>query len=950
MKYDELLEKYEELLSENKRLKATIGELKLKITEKSTVKCMVKETENLTYDEDTTGITKKSSTQEKLDLFLSIFKGRADVCAKRWRNKPGYSPYCFNDFKPGICNKPRIKCTECKQSNFAPLDRKQLEKHLLGNEVIGLYPLMINDMCCLLAIDFDKSTWQEDITVIRSVCTKHSIPMYVERSRSGDGAHLWFFFDNEIKAVSARKFGMCILEHAMQVSGSIGFDSFDRLFPSQDYLPKDGFGNLIALPLQKEARKNKNSVFVDENSEEIEDQWKYLSQIKMISESFIQSFCRGFKLAALDRQNEVDDKIIKGQEIKIGKDDFPEELILIISKGIEICKHGISPKGLFFLRKLVSYSNPEFYKKQALRQSTYGTSRMSVNYTENDNEIILPRGLETELFVGLKRIEASYSIVDQRITGKALDINFVGQLREDQEIAFARINAYENGVLSATTGFGKTVIGARMIAEKKLPTLVLVHTKELAVQWKERLEQFLKINESIEGAKKKGSIIGQLGGGKKKTNGIVDIAIMQSMFEKDKSVKKLIDQYGLIIVDECHHISAANFTRIISSASAKYVYGLTATPVRKDGHHPIIFMQCGEIRHQVDAKKEAKLRNFDHFVVPRFTTIRMPIYEEEKERHITEIYQHVCESNDRNKLIVSDIEEAIEKGRNPLVLTERTSHIKQLVELLSGKGINVIELSGNLTTKNRKKALESIRTIKSGEKYVIIATGKLIGEGFDEARLDTLFMAMPIAWKGTIAQYAGRLHRNYEGKKEVLIYDYVDVHIPVLERMYHKRLTAYRSLGYSVKTNSSTSDLESGIFDDSNYLDPVLKDIESAKKHVLISSPYLQKKKIEKVKDALLTTYSAGIRVTLCTNEIAVFPDKQMNYIKGIIEEISVKGIDVIQIKNNRYRFMIIDSRIVWYGGIDILGRSLNEQSLIRIDNEALANELTGIIYEHIRQ
>lgn len=361
-------------------------------------------------------------------------------------------------------------------------------------------------------------------------------------------------------------------------------------------------------------------------------------------------------------------------------------------------------------------------------------------------------------------------------------------------------------------------------------------------------------------------------------------------------------------------------------------------------------MQCGAIRYQVDAKKEAKLRNFDHFVVPRFTSLRMPVYQEEKAWHITEIYQHVCESNDRNKLIVGDIEESIEKGRNPLVLTERTSHIKHLVELLSGKGVNVIELSGNLTAKNRKKAVESIRAIKSGEKYVIIATGKLIGEGFDEARLDTLFIAMPIAWKGTIAQYAGRLHRNYEGKKEVLIYDYVDVHVPVLERMYHKRLTAYRSLGYSIKTSSITSDLESGIFDESNYLDHVLQDIENAKKYVLISSPYLQKKKIEKVKDLLLKTYSSGIRVVLCTNEIEGFPDKRMNYFKGIIEEISEKGINVIQIKNNRYRFMVIDNRIVWYGGIDILGGRQEDQSLIRIDNEELANELIGIIYDHINQ
>ena len=949
MKYSELLEKYKLLQIENNVLREEIARLNAKFIKDSPAENhterIYEEIINI-KDENVSLITNNSPSKEKIELFLSLFRGREDVCAKRWRNKPGYSPYCFNDFKPAICNKPKIKCTECKNSKFAPLNSEQLKKHLMGEEVLGLYPMTSKDTCYLLVMDFDEASWKDDSTIIRNICTENEIPVYVERSRSGEGCHLWFFFEKEISAALARSFGMAILNLAMQKCGSIKFDSYDRLFPSQDFLQKDGFGNLIALPLQKEARRQSNSIFIDENFEEIKDQWHYLSQVQKLSKDFVEKFSKVHKISNLNKKNKAKEQDEYKEEFNIGKSDFPEKLILKKNNGIAICKDGISPKGLFILRKMSSYLNPEFYTKQAMRQSTFGTPRITVMYEENDNTIIIPRGLELKLFSMLEEYGIKYSAIDDRIVGRKLKVNFKGELREKQQLAFEAMNKFDNGVLSATTGFGKTVIGARIIAEKKLSTLILVHTKELATQWKERLEQFLEIDERVEVRKKNVSIIGQLGGGKNSINGIIDIAIMQSMFEKDKSIKPLINQYGLILVDECHHISAANFNRILSYASAKYVYGLTATPVRKDGHHPIIFMQCGPIRYKVDAKQEAKQRNFNHFVVPRFTSARMPINKEEKEWHITEIYQYICESNYRNALIVKDLEEAINSGRNPLVLTERTSHIDILVKMLNGKDFQVIVLSGELTAKKRKEALDKIKTLKNGDKYVIVATGKLIGEGFDEARLDTLFMAMPIAWKGTIAQYAGRLHRNYEGKNEVIIYDYVDVHIPVLERMYHKRLTAYRSVGYSIKTNIMDSDAESGIYDDSDYFEYVLKDIVCAKKNILVSSPFLQKKKINAIKETLIEKYKSGIRITLCIREISEYSDKQKSYIDEIIEEMKNQGINVIQIKHNRYRFMIIDHKIVWYGGIDIFGGSYDDNSLIRVQNEELANELVGAIME----
>lgn len=947
MKYNELLEKYIILEEENRVLREEIKRLKIKYVAESASEykqaSIGAEIPNYQVPSDYR-VTQISSSHEKLSLYLSLFKGRSDVCAKKWKNKSGYSPYCYNDFKPGLCNKPKIKCSGCNNSNFAKPNHEQLKKHLLGEQVLGLYPMTTKDTCYLLAMDFDEATWKDDIAVVRRLCYANNIPVYAERSRSGEGCHLWFFFDKEIKASVARKFGMTILDLAMQESGNIRFDSYDRLFPSQDFLQKDGFGNLIALPLQKEARLKNNSVFIDDELEEIKDQWQYLSQVVKISEEFIVAFANAQNAATL--MPEINNEAGKERCYQICKGDFPEVLVLERGKGVEINKEGITPRGLYFLRKMASYSNPEFYARQAMRQSTFRIPRVVSIYNESEKYIVLPRGVESLLLGCLDRSNIRYSIIDKRFVGRLLDLKFLGLLNQNQEAAFSEMNKYDEGVLSATTGFGKTVIGARIIAEKRVPTLILVHTKELAVQWKDRLEQFLEINENVENRKSKTSIIGQLGGGKKTLNGIVDIAIMQSMFEKDRDVKSLINHYGLIIADECHHISATNFSRILSAADSKYVYGLTATPVRKDGHHPIIFMQCGPIRYKVDAKQEAKMRDFYHFIVPRFTSARMPAFKKHDEWHITEIYQHICESSYRNKLIVTDIEQAISVGRNPLVLTERTGHIERLVEMMNDKDYEVIVLSGDLKPKIRKAALERIRSLSDGDKFVIVATGKLIGEGFDEARLDTLFMAMPIAWKGTIAQYAGRLHRNYKGKEEVFIYDYVDVHIPVLERMYHKRLTAYRSVGYSIKANTEGVGVESAIFNESDYFEHVVSDIKNAEKNILVSSPFMQKKKIDSIKELLVEKYNSGVRITLCIKKIEDYSDKQRVYTLKSTSEILKRGINVIQVAQNRYKFMIIDNKIVWYGGVDILGGSGNESSLIRIQNEELANELLGTISE----
>lgn len=952
MKTKDLLNKIALLAEENRLLKEELSKLKAQLIEndKKEEPYPVQTEIGLVFKDNNNKdlITMNSSKDEKIKLYLSLFRGREDVCAKRWKNKPGYSPYCFNDFKEGICYKPRIKCSDCKSSSFAPLDEERIKGHLLGKYVLGIYPMLKSDTCYFLAMDFDEATWEIDIQAVLGICRRNNVPAYIERSRSGNGGHLWFFFENEVKATSARRFGISILSMAMKECGSINFTSYDRLFPSQDFLQKEGFGNLIALPLQKEAREKGNSVFVDENFKVIGDQWAYLSKMERIPKEKLLKISSMFH--SIDGNSDGirnEYKVTKEKVLDISKEDFPSTLYMEKDRGINISKADLSPKALYFLRELATYANPEFFAKQAMRQTTFGIPRMTVVYEEDEQSILLPRGIEKSLLEKLTALDIKYKLNDKRYAGSVYSMTFSGKLTEHQEEAYRALRDEEDGVLSATTGFGKTVIGARLIAEKACSTLVLVHTIELADQWKKRLEEFLEIDVDIESIvdkrKRKKSIIGQLGGGKNTLHGIVDIAIMQSLFEKDKNVKSLIHQYGLIIVDECHHISAKNFSRILSSVKAKYIYGLTATPVRKDGHHPIIFMHCGPIRYRVDAKQEARRRSFDHFILPRFTNLRMPMGKEQKDWHITEIYKNICESETRNNLIVNDVIEALENGRNPLVLTERASHVMELSRLLEEKDIKPIVLTGRLKSRERKEAVSRITSILEGEKFIILATGKLVGEGFDVPRLDTLFMAMPIAWKGTITQYSGRLHRDFENKEKVLIYDYVDVHIPVLERMYLKRLSAYKALGYSVQTQK-VQDLDEGIFDGDNYFLPLMEDIKSATSCIMISTTFITRRKLDEIRETLIRKYQNGVKITINIKMLEEYTEIHRKSITILLQELENQGIHIIYTLGNYLKFMMVDNKVIWYGGMDLLSDKFVNESIIRVKNESLANELIGVL------
>jgi superfamily II DNA or RNA helicase len=714
-------------------------------------------------------ISNKSLPEKKINLFKRLFRGRNDVFAYRWESKggrSGYTPACDLEWQKPICQKPLLKCSECQHRKLSPLTNQVLFNHLSGEKTVGLYPLLQDETCYFLAFDFDKQNWQQDVLAFVNVCKNENIPAYIERSRSGNGAHVWIFFTEKVSASLARKLGIQLLTKTLEKRHQIGIDSFDRMFPNQDTLPRGGFGNLIALPLQLHSKNNGNSVFVDENFIPFQDQWLYLSSIKKLSKQEI--------LSVLKNPDTI--------EIKESPDfsTIPNTIKVIIKNGLYIKKEGIPSSILSKIMLLATFKNPEFYRAQSKRLSTYGLQRVIKCFEEDLEHLIIPRGCLTELDKLFKDLSIGMEIIPEQFLGENIEASFNGQLTSQQDEAVLELMKYENGTLAATTGFGKTVTAAAVIAKRKTNTLIIVDKTQLLQQWIEKLSLFLK---------KSTQEIGQIGGGKKKITGQIDVATIQSLNSKGE-LKSFITQYGQVIVDECHHISAFSFEKVLKKIRAKYVYGLTATPIRKDGLHPIIFMQCGPIRYKTDAKKQAKVRPFKHTLIPRYTNLISNSTE------FLEVLQTITKDTQRNQLLFDDVLNELEMGRSPIILTERIEHLENLYKQFKGFAKNIIVLSGNMTKKDRGLELERLEKIPDNEERLVIATGKYIGEGFDDPRLDTLFLAMPISWKGTLQQYVGRLHRIHSNKQEVKVFDYVDENVPILKTMFQKRLSGYKAMGY----------------------------------------------------------------------------------------------------------------------------------------------------------
>ena len=903
----------------------------------------------------------KLSLDERVALFMSLFKGREDVFARRWfsksTGKAGYQPVCVNEWRRGVCDKKTYKCAECPNRDFAPLTSQDVYRHLEGKDenccdVVGLYAIMPDNNCSFLCTDFDdkscKHGYKDDVLAFVGVCRDWQIPYAIERSRSGNGAHVWIFFEEPLPAFKARRLGNAILTEAMNRDGRMSFNSYDRFFPNQDRLPEGGFGNLVALPLQGQARKNLNSVFVDDDFLAYKDQWTFLYNIKKLREDDVDKLLNlhvNEEFGALSTSSESKPWVTPTPQ-NLTKADFYSTMEIVKADKIYIPLKSISAKVLNHLKRIAAFKNPEFYSKQALRLSTYSVPRIISCFDITDEYLAMPRGCEDAILSFLNDNNVKYSITDETSHGKKISVTFTGKEREEQTDAINALLTYSNGVLHATTAFGKTVTAAAIIARKKVNTLILVHSKALLTQWHERLTEFLDIDfKETEEPKKRGrkkvfSPIGCLDSAGNSLHGIIDIALIQSCLDEN-GVKPFVQDYGMVIVDECHHVSSITFENVLKNIKAHTVYGLTATPIRKDGQQPIIFMQCGPIRFSADAKSQITKQSFDRYLIPRFTSYRSIT---EDRQTITAMYQSLSEDTVRNNLIVNDICKVVDSGRTPIILTNRTSHVTLLAEKLKTTIPNVITLTGSGTTKDKREALQRLQTISPSEPLVIVATGKYVGEGFDYPRLDTLFLALPISWKGLVAQYAGRLHRENEGKKDVRIYDYIDIHEPVCDSMYRKRLKGYASIGYKTIIKGqptlfdNVNDIEFSInegqiFNGKTFFRPYKTDLGTAKHSVVLSSPKLYNAERNSLVEYLMNLSSQGIEVLVLTHTA----NEQTEYLQR-------KGLSVKIIPTLSLCTTIIDKTIVWYGAINALGYTSEEDNVIKVTDNNLADELTNAL------
>ena len=736
------------------------------------------------------------TNEEKVDLFLNLFGARRSVYPKLWINlkkgSKGYSPACSNEWVHGVCEKPRVKCSDCPNQNFPPLDYSAIHSHLTGRHTIGTYAIREDDSCFFIAADFDGDGWMQDIEAYRRAAEQMGISVGIERSRSGNGGHAWIFFAHPVPAVLARRLGTLIVARASSFHRGMKLTTYDRFFPNQDMCPKGGFGNLIALPLQQEPRKSGHTLFLDENFEPVSDQWAFLASLPKIDlaelQRLLETSCSHEKDSEPSESVSLnfDEAALNVIPQAVQRGDFKGMLKLLRNSQITIPLADL-PTGLgAALKRLGTIANPLFYEKQRLRFPTINIPRFIFCGEEHNDKLVLPRGTLHDIEKLVSKAGGKVEIIDRRPDQTTADLSFIGTLTAIQNAAVDAMLGHEDGVLVAPPGAGKTVMACAAIARRRTPTLILVHRKQLLDQWSDRLQKFLGLS------KNEIHILGKAR--------YPDAPVALGMFPtlaRSEFPEALLAKYGHVIIDECHHVPAASFEAAMKRCAARYILGLTATPNRKDGLQKILFLQCGPIRHRIDLDhSEEQSRT----VFVREFSLRLPA---EKDRlPIHQIWEHLIQSGERNRAIASDVASVLEEHRFCALLSDRKEHLNALESLLREKlpEERIYRIDGSTNQKLRTAILGNLRSkAAEGRPFALLATASLLGEGFDMPELDTLFLAMPISFKGRLIQYAGRLHRFSEKKKSVRIYDYVEPDNPLTAQMYRKRTAAYREMGYSIQ-------------------------------------------------------------------------------------------------------------------------------------------------------
>ena len=912
---------------------------------------------------------------EHASLLYSYFKGRQDVYSLR-SSKKGYYTQCNNFWKYGICPKrdgTKIKCQDCSSQDYKELKGRVILQHLQGikedcTDVVGLYPLFPDGSCWFLVFDFDNhdesaepsKEWQQEVNALREMCSVLGIDSLVERSRSGKGAHVWIFFSDPIQASKARKFGESLLRKGAESVSLKNFTYYDRMMPMQDFLPEGKLGNLIALPLQGRALRNGNSAFVDESWNTYKDQWKRLRENRRLSEKdvddLIKLWCPDDDAMSIFQNDVVEDtaaghtSLLFGQTPASTNRDFHAEdadgsVKIILSDGIYVNKKGLKDRMQNAIRRIAAYSNPQFFQTLKLGFSTKDTPRIVYNGYDEGDYIVIPRGCYDELISQLSVAGVRYDVVDKRQKGRKIDIHFNGDLYSEQQIAAEKMLYNDIGVLAAATAFGKTVLGAYLIAEKKVNALVLVHNVEIMNNWIKDLSSFLTINEELPTyttpkgrVKKRSSLIGTFSSQKDSTTGIIDIAMITSLGRED-NINELVRNYGMVIVDECHHAAAVTHENVLRAVTARYVYGMSATINRGDKQDKKMFMQLGPIRHRYTAKERAQKQGIGHYIYPRFT--RLVDLNQSEDKNPSDYYRLIMQSELRNMQIVSDVIDCVKRGRTPVVMTKYKEHAQKLYDMLQGVADHVFLLQGGKSLKERAAIREQMAAVRADESLVLVAIGQYVGEGFNYPRLDTMLLAMPISFEGNVEQHAGRLNRDYEGKKDAIIFDYIDQHVPTLKRMYYKRLRAYKKIGYEVCSKvTDKQEVANSIFDSQNYFDVFEKDVVSVSKSIVISSPSFSFKKVNWLCAESEHLQLRGVSVVVLTLDPEDYPEDGRDQHKSHIEHLISAGVNVITRHKYRERFAIIDKSLVWYGSMTLLSNEKEDDSLMRISNPAIAEEL----------
>lgn len=699
--------------------------------------------------------------KEQINLFRPIFKGREDIFAKRWEkgSKNGYMPAYFYDpyrYKAHQMRGGSFK--DFTEKSYLQLNDDQILKHLNGEQLIGIYPLLQHNTSWFIVADFDKANWEKECKDFISICAKQNIPAYLERSRSGNGGHIWIFFESPYPAIKSRKVFKSLLEESGTFSIFDKTSSFDRLFPNQDFLSGKGFGNLIALPLYKPNVELGNSCFINPKTlESYDNQWRFLRQIKRM------------------KSNELDNlyNSINENDVTATSLTNNDKLTIILDQSVHFNRTSLTLPLINFLKSTYNLPNSEYFIKKKMNKNIWNIDRYFNLITETDNEVILPRGAIGQLLRFCREQKIEFDFQDKR--NKVEDLNFVFSttLLKHQQAILTPIHKKDFGVIVAPPGSGKTVIALKIIADKKQPALIIVHRKQLLEQWIERIESFLKIPKNE---------IGKIGQGKTKIGKQITIAMIQSLTKKIGDIKTL-KVFKTIIVDECHHIPAKTYNITISKLSPYYQYGLTATPFRKYSDGNLIFAHLGELISEI---KPQDIETFKKSrIVIRNTDLNIPF--NSKTDHFETLSKVLVHDSNRNKHILTDIIKEVNNGRKIVVITERKEHIIILHQFLK-QTCEVITLSGDDSENDRSIKW---KILKEGNYQVLITTGQFFGEGTDLQTATCLFLVYPFSFKGKLIQYIGRVQRS---EITPIIYDYRDHKIEYLERLFLKRNTYYRNL------------------------------------------------------------------------------------------------------------------------------------------------------------